>query len=153
MSVETVTVACKFPHGIILRTFEMVDKWDDGAKRMGKESRQRPGMFTIKGTGNPKKVGREHQAQIVGGYAITQNVPANLWKAWLEDNKDSDLVKNQLIFAFEKLIDVEAKARDNAKSRSGLEPLNPDKIIKNGQRVPADPRIPHVIDPNDGPMA
>lgn len=153
MSGETVVVACKFQPGIILRTFEMIDKWDDGGKRMIKEARPRPEMFTIKGTGIPKKTSREHQAQIVGGYAITQNVPANLWKTWAEDNKDSDLVKNQVIFAGDKLIDVEAKARNNAKIRSGLEPLNPDKIIRNGQRVPADPRIPHVIDPNDGPMA
>jgi hypothetical protein len=131
----------------------MLKKWDDGGKREIKFDRQRPDTFTINGLGTPPKTRREDQAQVIGGYAITHNVPADIWRLWLEDNKNSDFIVNKLIFANEKTADVEDRAKNNAKAaRSGLEPLNTEKIIKNGQRVPADPRIPYVIDPNDGSL-
>jgi hypothetical protein len=149
----TVSVASKLPFPLILRTFDMVPKWDDGGKREIKVAQQRPGTFRIHGAGNPIEP-RKDGAQVIGGYAITHNVPIDIWKAWYEDNKSSDLVINKLIFANEKAADVEDRAKNNAAmARTGLEPLNPAKIIKAGQRVPADPRIPHVIDPNDGPLA
>jgi hypothetical protein len=150
---ETVSVASRLPFPLILRTFDMVPKWDDGGKREIKVPQQRPETFTINGLGTPPKTRREDQAQIIGGYVITHNVPIDIWKAWFEDNKRSDFIVNKLVFANEKPADVEDRAKNNGKAaRSGLEPLNPEKIIRNGQRVPADPRIPHVIDPNDGPL-
>ena len=149
---ETVTVACKLPAGIILQACEMVPKWDDGGKREILEARRLPRTFKIAGSGNPIKP-RKDGVQVVGGYAITHNVPADLWKAWFEDNKESDFIKNRLVFAREKSVAVEDEAKNNAKmARSGLEPLNPEKIIKNGRQVPADPRIPHAIDPNEGQL-
>jgi hypothetical protein len=157
MSGETVTVASKLPFPLIIRAFDMVKRYDDGGKREIEESRERANLrFTIQGVPNPASVKSrtENMAQIIGGYALTPNVPADLWKAWFEDNKTSDYVINKLIYARDKSADVEAIAKNNAKAaRSGLEPLNPEKIIKNGQRIPADPRIPHKIDPNEGPMA
>lgn len=153
ISRETVTVASRLPFPLILRTFDMVTKWDDGGKREIKVARQRPETFTINGLGAPPKTRREDQAQIIGGYAITNNVPADIWRAWFEDNKNSDFIVNKLIFANEKSASVESIAKNNARAaRSGLEPLNVEKIIKQGQRVPADPRIPHVIDRNEGPL-
>jgi len=142
---------------LVIRAFDMIKKYDDGGKREISESRERANLrFTIQGVPNPASVKShtENAAQITGGYALTPNVPADLWKAWFEDNKTSDYVLNHLVFANDKPADIEARAKNNAKAaRSGLEPLNPEKIIKNGQRIPADPRIPHKIDQNEGPMA
>ncbi len=143
----TVTVACKLPNGLVLRTFDMITKWDDGGKKNYEEARQRPETFTIAGAGNPIKP-RKDGVQIVGGYAITHNVPAAIWNEWAKDNKESDFIKNRLVFAMANPRAAEDKAKNNAKmARTGLEPLNPDKIIKDGRRIPADPRIPHAIDP------
>jgi hypothetical protein len=151
---ETVFVASKLPFPLILRACELVDVFDAGAKRMVKEAQELPGRFTINGVVNPVKVILRDRPQMAGGYAITANVPANIWYAWIKDNETSDYIKNEVIFGDPKLDVVLDRAKNNARTaRSGLEPLNPDKIIKQGQRVPADPRIPHVIDPNEGPMA
>jgi hypothetical protein len=62
---------------------------------------------------------------IAGGYALTYNVDADLWASWLAANKDTDMVRNELIFAQEKLANASAQAKANEPRKTGLEPLNP----------------------------
>lgn len=132
-----VVVACKLPHGLILRNFEMVDvpvPVLGGGLRTVQEARQKGGRVEIHGNAIPVQRDPERDyPQIVGGYALTYGVDADFWEAWLKANETSAIVKNRLVFAFEKVADTRAAAKENAGLKSGLEPL-----LKDG-----DPRMPH----------
>lgn len=64
---------------------------------------------------------------VVGGYALTQGVPAQFWEAWLAQNKDAPFVKQKLIFAHEKAGNAVGEAKEKREVLSGFEGLNPDK--------------------------
>jgi hypothetical protein len=92
--------------------------------------------------------GERPMFDIVAGCALTHNVPEEFWRAWLEQNKHSAVVKESLIFAYEKVESVRDKAKDGAKLMSGLQPLVPDT----DSRIPK--RIKNARDPaNDKEMA
>jgi hypothetical protein len=119
-----VTVACKLPHGLLLRNFRMVEVHETvpGGFATVKRAEQIGATIKINGTAFP--FGQIPRYQIVGGYALTPNVDADMFAKWLTDNADSDIVKNNLIGAFQN----NALARDWAKEhralKNGLEPLN-----------------------------
>ena len=85
---------------------------------------------------------------IAGGYALTPNVPADTALAYMEQNKSSDLVKNNLIFIHEKPEYVEKRAKELKATKSGLEPLDVVTTHKNGREIPKDPRWPARLNPN-----
>lgn len=141
-----VTVACKYPGGIVLRNYKMVDAFEPifgGGTRQIKKAEQFGESITIKGPATPFGVSREDP--IVGGYALTQNVDADFWNAWLAANADLPLVKNKLIFAFESDEAARGQAKELKGNLSGLEPLNMARTIKDGKDVPVDARVPAKI--------
>jgi hypothetical protein len=64
--------------------------------------------------------------QMATGYALTHNVSKDLFDSWLAENKDSAMVKNRLVFAYEKTDSVKDAAKDCKGVDSGLGPLIPD---------------------------
>lgn len=137
------TVACKLPHGIVLRVFDMVPTnipiHNGVGYREVLQAKQRPGEFTLFGTA--VAMGVVPKCKIVAGYALTQKVPAELYRKWLEQNKDSDIVKNNLIFAYESLEMAEGAAQERGDLRHGMEPM---------ALVGRDPRAPRGIQRDDG---
>lgn len=136
---STVTVACKVPNGLLLR----VGKWSErdvpvlgGGTRTERE--WHPDPEKIKVHGPSRAPGEDPRAPISGGYALTPGVPADVWERWLEDNKDSPLVKNQMILAHAKQDHAGGMAADRKDLRSGLEPMKQD----------GDPRMPRQGNPN-----
>lgn len=79
-----VCVACKLPNGIIL-------------SGNGKSA-------VIKGTAQVPLNERP------GGYALTENVDADLWTAWAAAHADSELIQNLIVFAEENLSVLRARA-------------------------------------------
>lgn len=132
----TVTVACKLPHGLMLRLFRM-EEHDEPVMGGGTKTVKRAvaigETLTILGVAAP--FGKSPKAQIVGGYALTPGVDADFFKAWMDQNKDSAVVRNKLVMHHEKPDMVAKKAEELAAIRSGLEPLTPD----------SDPRIPRGV--------
>jgi len=128
-STDTVVVACKLPHGLILRVFEMVE-FDEpvlgGGFRRSKISQERPERFTINGFSHPQNRAPSHA--IVEGFALTPGVPKELWDRWLSQNQRSDMVKNGLIFAQPKTEMAEAASVERKKIKSGLERLDPNAL-------------------------
>ncbi|HEY6030503.1 MAG TPA: hypothetical protein VIU44_08070 [Gaiellaceae bacterium] len=125
---ETVTVACKFPPGILIRGFRKKTRTVQvlgGGQR--DESFFEPDGREVMIYGNARPHGGEYRTRVVAGFALTQNVPKDLWDDWRAANKDLPAVKNGLIFAYGStaLAADAAKAPDNRKLRSGLEPLDP----------------------------
>lgn len=130
----TVTVACKHPAGLILRVFKMEDFNEPvmgGGFRTSKKAIQMEQQVVIKGPAIAFGVVPDYR--IIGGYALTEGVPADFWDAWLEQNKDSDMVKNRMIYAQERTTYVAGAAKEQATLRSGMEPINPIKDPRNVQ--------------------
>lgn len=128
-----VTVACKLPHGLVLRLFRMEEEAElvmGGGTRMRKVARPTGEQVVLHGNAVP--FGTIPMHRIIGGYALTEGVDKDFFDAWLEQNKSAAYVRNGLVFAYEKAEATEGRARENASRLSGLEPLNKD----------GDPRVP-----------
>jgi hypothetical protein len=95
---STVTVGCKYPTGIILQVGNTT--------------------FSINGS---------NSSEIFGGHGITDDVPKELWDAWLAENKNHDLVTGGFIFAHEARKEVKAEAKDKVQNKTKAEALDKPK--------------------------
>jgi hypothetical protein len=91
---NTVTVGCKYPSGVLMQV----------------------GSVEIKANGS-------NSSEIYGGHGITEDVPEDFWKAWLEQNKNHSLVTGGFIFAHEKRSEVKAEAKEKSKNKTKAESL------------------------------
>lgn len=135
---DTVTVACKMPHGLRLRLFKMADvavPVFGGGQKMVQEARQYGETVTI--NGNAVNFGMAPRCRIVAGYAFTPGVNKEFFEKWLEQNEDLDCVKNNLVFAHSTTESTVDQAKDQRKITSGLQPIDPDNLRN-------DPRVPHA---------
>ena len=138
----TVTVACKYPSGVVLRGFRKTPKREQTPSG-SREFDQFDPTGDVVAIAGPQGVpfGQVKLGQIVTpeGFAITTGVSKELWDLWFEQNRDSDLVKNHLIFARADSASVEAWAREHAKAPTGIEPIDPDNpAARTGMRVEKD---------------
>lgn len=140
---QTVTVCCKIPAGLRLqlcRPVEWAEETRGGTMKRVRWDRVGDIVF-VRGSAEP--VGQAPKGYvrpiIVGGYGVTRGVDAEFWGKWLEQNKDSDYVKNGMIFAEADYDSALDHAEDGEAVRSGLEPLD----MANG-----DARQPKSMDPN-----
>ncbi len=154
---EMCTVACKIPNGIFLRVFE----WEEvrvaslGGHITEKRSKQVGPKVEIHGPGVP--FGEIPKYIITpSGFALTPNVPRDLWRRYKEQNFDSEAIKNGLLYAFPNN-DMAADASKELKDvKSGLEPLDMSMATRGDGKIAADPRVPKradglsVIEPSDG---
>jgi hypothetical protein len=141
-----VTVACKIPNGLLLRIFKMAlarEQTPTGYRDI-ERAEQVGDIVKINGPALP--FGQDPEYVVVGGYALTPNVNKDFFDEWLRQNKDHEAVKANLIFAHSNRAVVSDRAREQRAVRSGLEPLNPDRIVRNGKSMPVDPRFPSQIE-------
>lgn len=141
-STGVVTVACKLPMGMILRTFEMrevTQLTQAGTAMKVPMAQAEERKHFVNGPSHPQN--KAPKCDLRDAFALTPGVPADLWAKWLDQNKDSDIVRNGLIFAASDDRSVKANAADNSKQMSGLERLNP-KAMPQGL-APADKPTQH----------
>ena len=130
-STGSVVVACKLPMGLVLRTFEMrevTQLTQAGIAMKVPQAQAEDRQHFVFGPSHPQN--KAPKSELRDAFALTPGVPADLWNKWLEQNKDSDLVRNGLIFAHGSDKDVKAQAADHAKQMSGLERLDPKAMPK-----------------------
>jgi hypothetical protein len=141
---ETIAVGCKLPNGIELRVFrkEMVSE-----PVMGGGVREVPlaveiGRIKLKGWWN--NFGRHKPKEAVeAAYAVTTGVDKALFEKWRSDNKDSELVRNNIVIAHQSDEVVRKKTDEmNSSVPSGAEPLDPSMQQKDGMAFAKDPRFP-----------
>lgn len=122
-----VTVACKIPNGLRLRVFQMIKSQElvmGGGVREMQIANPVGEPILINGPAVP--FGAIPNFLIVGGYALTEGVDKETWDAWLAANKESQMVKNKLVFAYEKDGMAAGAAHEHEEIRTGLEPMVPD---------------------------
>lgn len=135
MGVETVTVACKMPRGIILRLFVMQPHFEPIQAGGVRETVKAHEVERVVLKGYGVAWGKSSPGEETGGYALTPNVPKAFWDAWYEQNKTTELVTHKLIFAHVDKERVADKSREFEKNRDGLEPLDPNKLPKGIQTL------------------
>ena len=95
---STVTVLCKKPYGVELQV------------------------------GNQKVVLNGYNSSAVAhGYGITENVPKELWDAWVEQHKGHKLYTSGCIAAQESTRNAKAQAKDTAELTTGTERIKQGK--------------------------
>lgn len=130
----SVIIGCKIPNGIIMqnsrpeRTSEPVM---GGGHRDVTVGRKHGDKYVVKGPAVP--VGQIPKFLIAGGYALTSGIPREFAEQWFEQNKDADIVKNELIIMHESVEDVEAHALQNESLKTGLEPIDPAHLPRGVQ--------------------
>jgi hypothetical protein len=128
----TVTVACKLPAGLVLQLYAMKETKEPlmgGGYHAVRRAEPVPGAtVTVHGNAHPQNAAPA--ATLVGGYALTPDVPKAFWDQWLAANKDSMMVRNHLIFAQPSEREARAEARDKSDVASNLERLDPEKLPK-----------------------
>ncbi len=125
----TVTVGCKLPNGLYIQAFTMESHqeavmgggWKEINRAVAKGER-------IKLNGCARFAGKDAPHEIRNGVGLTFGVDADLFAAWLEQNKDNEIVKNGLVFAQAKTGEINAQAKDHRTLKSGLEPLDPKNL-------------------------
>ena len=141
---QTVVIACKYPLGLELRLqreHHTMDPMPGGGLKPVKEMRFIENLaFTVKGPAHEPN--EPPKGPMVGGYVLTMGCPKEFWDRWHEQNKSSDLVKNGHIFAHGKRATVEGQAKEQKKTLTGLEGLDPTMKRVGDRLVPADPRFP-----------
>lgn len=129
-----VTVASKLPMSIEIQLCKPSTRTSTGQYGSVVETVQvkTGAVHVIRGTGYPRGEAPEgfpERPQMIkdagGGYALTPNIPADFWAAWLEQNAETDMVRNGIVKAQADLDSLAADAKDHAAIDSGLGPLNP----------------------------
>lgn len=129
---DTVTVACRVPNGLVLHVDRMVDGFEPimgGGVRTIKVAEAMGQTYTLAGPAiDLVKLQRDQglDKQVVGGYGLTPGVPRDFWEAWEAQNRDSALVRNRQVFAAATESRARDQSREQAKVRSGLEPVDPN---------------------------
>jgi hypothetical protein len=140
-----VTVASKLPMSIEIRLCKKIEKKVPG--RYGSETEivfePHGKMYRIRGTAEPAGQAPKGYIRPIKshGFAITRQIPADFFEAWLEQNATTDMVANQHIWAHSVEEDVAAFTKANEKERTFLEPLDPDDLAN-------DPRVPKSQNPD-----
>jgi hypothetical protein len=132
---DVVSVACKMPNGLILRGMDrtIVPELVQGGGVREVVCFVPNGEQIVLG-GTSARVGDPRPPLLTAsGYRVTPNVPKQLWDDWYAANKNSDLVRNRIVFASEKAEDVQAFGRQHDTVVTGLEgidPRNPQKHVR-----------------------
>jgi hypothetical protein len=141
-----VTVACKIPNGLLLRNFKMMPAREQTPTGYRDIEKAEQVGDTVKINGPAVPFGQVPEYTVVAGYALTPNVDKEFFDEWLRQNADHAAVKANLIFAHGNRAVVSDRAKEQKEVRSGLEPLNPARVMRNGKSVPVDPRFPSQIE-------
>lgn len=146
----TVTVACKIPNGLILRLFEMIDTNEvtPTGYRSIKKAQPKGPQVTI--AGYSREFMQAARAPIASGFALTRGVDADFWEEWLNQNQDSDCVRNGLIFAHENAADSKAQAKEHREVTDNQGPIIPDTDRRIPKRRNRDGKLVSAIITDDG---
>lgn len=127
---DMVHVICRVPSGVILRLYDP----DDIQNRRQAHQSGQPVTALMRPIAEVSLEGAREDARfdmrdnrILGCHGVTR-VPHDFWEAWLLQNKESDLLRRNLIFAETTRRRARDQASEWAQSPTGFEGLDPDKL-------------------------
>ena len=129
----TVSVASKLPMDLIIQLHDFKQSSEPvmgGGVREFKIAVKRVNAPVYVLSGNSYAQNKGPHQQLIGGYAITHDIPKAFWDEWLEQNKYADFIVNGLIFAHGDSASVKAEVAEKEKVKSGLERLDPTNLPK-----------------------
>ena len=124
MALDTVSVGCKIPGGVVLH---LRDQSGDLREVKLRGTAQRPGQmrpYIVAGEERATKVEDGEQTYLIGSAAITE-VPADFWAAWEPLYKKWPPYATGAIFMRPKKDDAIAVAKERRSLMTGLEPIDP----------------------------
>jgi hypothetical protein len=113
----TVTVGCKLPNGLIIESGYTFAAGQ--VVRLPNYKRQ-----ILNGANSTRPPGVRAVSPVNHEPGITENVDEEFFDKWVADHRDSNIVKNGLIFKMKNKHEATARAKDEAQKRTGFEPLN-----------------------------
>lgn len=125
---STVFVVSRVTRGLYLQLFSFVEQQVPvmgGGTQLRRMPMRMPDKVRIKPT--TLGFGLIPNYPIVDGWSITEGVPSDFWRKWIEQNPELDIVKEGMIAAFETEADARAYAKERPFQRTGLEPLSQEK--------------------------
>lgn len=127
---EMVHVICRVPSGVILRLY---DPEEIMTRRQAHQSGQ-PVTALLRPIAEVSLKGAREDARfdirdnrILGCHGVTR-VSRDFWEAWVLQNKESDLLRRNLIFADATRRRARDQASEWAQSPTGFEGLDPNKL-------------------------
>ena len=139
---KTVTVACKI--GLPWIDFEVceprtvMENTQTGAREV-KQYFRTGKIVRVRGTAYPRgeaPEGYPEKPQLVVGYALTRNVPREVWETIAEQHSKAPYFTSGMIRAFASEADVRSYAKDYEAELSGLEPVQRSKDELTDARIP-----------------
>ena len=159
MGIETVTVACNLPGGLIAEVcdFEIVDERGEKTAR----HKGQPRRFVFQGPKAQRLLERDgvtigQAPNVHGAYGLTQ-VEREFAERWFEENKESPLVTNGHVMMHAKAASAAKMAEERGKSnrRGGAyEPIKPTEIDPKSGKITSgeiDPRTVRGVHTADKP--
>jgi hypothetical protein len=128
---DTVTVACKLPHGMHLEVRNPAGIVEQRVTIKG-------ARLKTSASGREITAGHETTGDFGQAYGLTPDVPADFWARWARENAAYPPYAKGYIFAQSDIGDARAQARELAELQTGFEPLSPDKA-----------KLPRGIEPFD----
>jgi hypothetical protein len=135
---NTKVVACKIPMGLRIVVREWQEVWEPNATGgrsvkqhlpvMDPNDPDKPMEYIVQGNAYTQERQLAGVIRDTGGYALTHGFPADVWENWYAYNKNTPLVRNRMIEAFNTEFEAIAWciSSENRDRRSGLERLDPE---------------------------
>ena len=135
---DTVTVACRLPHGFFMQLDDMVEITEPIIGTV-KRAQPRPGArWRIRGYYDDSREvfgsAMPMPAQ-EGHFALTHGIPRDAWEEWKRTHYDLPMLQNGLVFAHDNGSAIEGMRQERKDVRSGLEPINPDKPPRDVRKI------------------
>jgi hypothetical protein len=135
MAVDTVTVACKLPTGLIATLCEEAHIMETPQGKTAIAGAVKEEVF-FRGPGLQRRMESGGQVLgehplVAGGFGLTPNVSKAFWDQWAIENKNYAPFKNGFIFALAG-DGAKREAINRRDHKSGFEPINPPRADKDG---------------------
>lgn len=83
-----------------------------------------PNGVTIRGAGKQFRLNGTRASSIIGGFGITNDVPAEVWDDFAKVHAQSNMIKNSVVFAVGDQASAKSAAAEHDKVKTGLERLS-----------------------------
>lgn len=124
----TVTIGCKLPNGLVLESGYTVEHGNvvrtAGYKRLklnGANQNRFQIVNNVREMSNPK-------APLHFEPGITENVDEAFFDKWVIDHRDSNIVRNKLVWKVKNRTEAKARAIGETQNDFGMEPRDPTKL-------------------------